>query len=536
MQLHATTHPARMAAVFLTAVAVLLAEPGPTRAADAFAGATARLVAGDVPGAVAVYEAYLAAQPQGEFAPLAALAAGNLRREALADPNGAIASYDHVLADHPTSPWASEAARRKGECFEGQQQWAPAGEAYRQALDLVAAGNDDGAAVAIPAAWINEVSLAAANCFYQLGDRQKVVETYERALAGSLPVEARATTLFRLGQCHEESGDSTQAARRYRELLENYPLAPEFTTALEKRATIEPREPLDWDAYEAFAGALRALRQRDFAASLQHCTTTLAGAASEPLKQHAEYCRIIGETITAGDYTAGARRLENLRRRMPRAAVPRQIEQTITQYQETARLEAEAAEAPQDGRVLVQLGQRYLQAGSLAPAVEKLQAALALDPQNDQAQFALGQAYGRLGDTERSAAAYDAYLARNPNDINALNLIGYAWIQTDPQRAITYFQRYAELAPDDANAHDSLGEGYLTAGRLEEAAAEYERAVALDPSFTNSYFMLGQAYQQLTRAEQAIGAYERFIELTGGSDPRCAQAESALREMGAAAR
>ncbi len=534
MQPCSSTRTIRTAAAWLTAAVFCSAGPSPARGADVFAEATARLMAGDAPGAVAAYEGYLTTSPRGEFAPLAALAAGNLRREALADPAGAIASYDRVLAEHPASPWACEAARRKGECLENQEQWASAGEAYRQAVDLSAAAAD--AASPVPAAWLNEVSLAAANCYYQLGDRQKVVETYEHALAGSLPGEARATTLYRLGLCHEEAGDTGRAARRYREVLESYPLAPEFLLTLEKRAAIESHEALDWAAYEAYAGALRALRQRDLATSLQRCDAALAGAGSQTLKQHAEYCRVIGETITSGDYGSGVRRLENLRRRMPRDAVPRQMEQTIAQYEQTARLEAEAAAAPEDGGTLLRLGQRYLQSGSLAPAVEKLERALALDPQNDRARFSLGQAYGQLGDVERSAAAYDAYLTRNPNDVTALNLIGYAWINSDPQRAIPYFQRYAELAPDDANAHDSLGEGYLAAGRLEEAAAEYERAVALDPTFTNSYFMLGQAYQQLARGEQAAGAYRRFIELTGGSDPRCAQAESALRDLGAADR
>jgi tetratricopeptide (TPR) repeat protein len=217
---------------------------------------------------------------------------------------------------------------------------------------------------------------------------------------------------------------------------------------------------------------------------------------------------------------------------MPRGSVPQPIERQITAYEGVAEVETQARENPEDSNVLSRLGLRYLQSGSAGPAITTLERALALDPQNDRAQLALGQAYGLQGETERAGEAYEAYLERNPEDTRALNLIGYNWLQSDPERAITYFLRYAEVDPTDPNAHDSLGEGYLTAGRLDEAAAEYERAIALDAGFTNSYFMLGQVYQQLSRREEAISAYQRFIEQSAGADPRVPQAEAALRELG----
>ncbi len=537
------------AACFATMACVLLGADL-ARAGDVFAEATARLMAGDAQGAVAVYEAYLRENPRAEYAPLAALAAGNVRRIALGDLEGAIAEYDLVLSAHRSSPWASEAARRRGECLEQRQEWAAAGAAYLDALELAgstgtgegAAGPGAGAAgpgeaggsgagEPVLASWFNEVSLAAANCFYQLGDRRRVVETYERVLAGFLPPDARAAALYRLGECHESAGDMDQAVQRYRQVLEGHPLAPEYARVLAKRALIEPRESLDWNAYEAYAAALGALRRRDFPTSLAQCQAVLAGNGSDVLEQYAEYCRIIAETITGGDYSTGVRRLENLRRRMPRESVPAQLEQTVSQYRVNADLEAEVARSPGDTAALARLGRNYLQSGSLQPAIQKLEQVLAADPLDDQSRFALGQAYTQLGDAARAAEAFDQYLARNPDDTNALNLIGYAWIGTDPERAVGYFQRYAALAPQDANAHDSLGEGLLAAGRLEESAGEYERAVALDASFSNSYFMLGQVHQQLSRADRAITAYRRFIELTGGSDPRQGQAEAALREL-----
>lgn len=56
--------------------------------------------------------------------------------------------------------------------------------------------------------------------------------------------------------------------------------------------------------------------------------------------------------------------------------------------------------------------------------------------------------------------------------------------QTSPSaalQALRLFRYYVARYPDDANAHDSLGEALAVAGRTEESIASYERAVALDP-------------------------------------------------------
>ena len=42
----------------------------------------------------------------------------------------------------------------------------------------------------------------------------------------------------------------------------------------------------------------------------------------------------------------------------------------------------------------------------------------------------------------------------------------------------------------DANAHDSLGEGYMAARRNAEAIASYRKSLALDPANANAGAML----------------------------------------------
>ena len=52
--------------------------------------------------------------------------------------------------------------------------------------------------------------------------------------------------------------------------------------------------------------------------------------------------------------------------------------------------------------------------------------------------------------------------------------------------AIEKFRKQVALAPNDANAHDSLGEGLMKKGMIKEALAEYNRALEIDPSLQNA--------------------------------------------------
>jgi pimeloyl-ACP methyl ester carboxylesterase len=65
-------------------------------------------------------------------------------------------------------------------------------------------------------------------------------------------------------------------------------------------------------------------------------------------------------------------------------------------------------------------------------------------------------------------------------DEELLNRLGYLLLrEQNIDSAIPIFELNASEYPDAPNAHDSLGDGYAAAGRLEEALASYRRAVQL---------------------------------------------------------
>ena len=54
------------------------------------------------------------------------------------------------------------------------------------------------------------------------------------------------------------------------------------------------------------------------------------------------------------------------------------------------------------------------------------------------------------------------------------------------------FKLYTENFPEDANAHDSLGEAYMLKGDNKRAIASYRRSLELDPDNQNAVEMLSK--------------------------------------------
>jgi tetratricopeptide (TPR) repeat protein len=492
-----------------------------------FDRATEYLERGDADAALKEYEAFLSRAPDHRLSPVAAMAVANLHLEAKNDSGAALEAIDRLLTDYRSSRLAPEAARLKGDCTRASGDWQAAGEAYRKAIELGSAAEPAESSV-----WINEVTLAAADCFHQAGDQAKVIETYEMVLEVEPPPEVAATAHYRLGESHEASGHPAKAAEAYTTVLTRYPSSQPFDSAMSKRELIDSHAQVDWDPLTTYARGSRLIAAGDLAGALANCDTVMNGSPNPPLKECTEYRKISLETTLAGDFTEGSRKLEEYLERYPNGLRAETARSTLEQrWGPIASLEAQAAESPEDPAILLSLGQSYLRARSASKAVETLEKATASAPDNATAHLMLGYAYASAQRNEEAIEEFNFYLERNPNDVNTLNMIGYTYLgQGDSETAIEYFRRYAEIAPDEANAHDSLGEGLLEAGMLEEAAREYERAVEIDPGFFNSYFMLGRVYRELGNEEKAAAAYRRLLELSP-TGSQAEQARAALREM-----
>ncbi len=139
------------------------------------------------------------------------------------------------------------------------------------------------------------------------------------------------------------------------------------------------------------------------------------------------------------------------------------------------------------------LAQYYLFApgimgGDEDKAVEQANIVLKLD--EIQGRIIFIQIYSHQKKTDQAENEFSILQARigdNPNYYGFYNMYGYFLLNAGKvDLAIEKFRKQVALAPNDANAHDSLGEGLMKKGMLKEALAEYNRALEIDPSLQNA--------------------------------------------------
>jgi CubicO group peptidase (beta-lactamase class C family) len=76
---------------------------------------------------------------------------------------------------------------------------------------------------------------------------------------------------------------------------------------------------------------------------------------------------------------------------------------------------------------------------------------------------------------------------------NEMNTVGYRLLAKEKkEEALEIFKINTEDFPDSANAHDSLGEGYLAVGDANAAVKSYRKSLELDPSNENARNVLKQ--------------------------------------------
>jgi tetratricopeptide (TPR) repeat protein len=94
----------------------------------------------------------------------------------------------------------------------------------------------------------------------------------------------------------------------------------------------------------------------------------------------------------------------------------------------------------------------------------------------------IGRAMGR--DWSQVAEMARQLIALDPKNPQAQNDLAYAELNLGhPDAAIAAAQKQADLIPDEPNAHDTLGEILMGAGKLPEARAEFEKALQKSPKF-----------------------------------------------------
>jgi serine/threonine protein kinase/tetratricopeptide (TPR) repeat protein len=105
-------------------------------------------------------------------------------------------------------------------------------------------------------------------------------------------------------------------------------------------------------------------------------------------------------------------------------------------------------------------------------------------PKEKKAYVVVAQYLRTKGSYAEAEAACKKALELDPNFGLALNEIAYLFMdKQDYETAIRYFERYASVAPGDANPYDSMAEAYFRMGNLDEAIDTYKKALEVKPDF-----------------------------------------------------
>ena len=136
------------------------------------------------------------------------------------------------------------------------------------------------------------------------------------------------------------------------------------------------------------------------------------------------------------------------------------------------------------------------------------------------------RALDRAGDPRGEPLLREA-VAQIPDSLAAKEHLARAVVRSDPREAAELWAAIAAESPDDAYVVFNLGS---TVARFDAEAAVpiLARAIALDPANPDAHNNLGNAFLTLGQQDEAVSAYRRCLELA----PDHPQATANLQTLG----
>jgi tetratricopeptide (TPR) repeat protein len=190
-----------------------------------------------------------------------------------------------------------------------------------------------------------------------------------------------------------------------------------------------------------------------------------------------------------------------------------QIDEAISQYQETIRLKPDYAEAHKN------LGTALDKKGQTAEAINQLQEAIRLKSDYADAHNDLGVVLGKKGQTDEAISQLQEAIRLKPDHAKAHNNLGLALAtkgQTD--EAIRQYQEALRLKPDYAEAHYSLGVVLVNQGQMDAAIRQYQEAIRLRPAYAEALGAMAGTLDGQGKYAEAIRCYQAALKAQPDQD------------------
>ncbi len=172
--------------------------------------------------------------------------------------------------------------------------------------------------------------------------------------------------------------------------------------------------------------------------------------------------------------------------------------------------------------------------GQYEKAAAFIKPALAIDPagfnENEQIHSKALQAWAK--DPKADPAEYmEALTVAYPNTAEAFDLAGRSakWLSKDPKAALKYTLRLLELRPGYGGGYNSLGYTYIELGEMDKAKAAFEKYLELAPNEPNAYDSMGEYCMVVKNYAKSAEYYDRAVALgMEGSKNGAEKARAAL--------
>jgi predicted O-linked N-acetylglucosamine transferase (SPINDLY family) len=208
------------------------------------------------------------------------------------------------------------------------------------------------------------------------------------------------------------------------------------------------------------------------------------------------------------------------------------LEQALALHQSHQHLEAERIyaqvrkECPKDFDAWYLSGAMAFQRGGhLEEAVQLLQHARKLNQESIECRMFLGMALADLGRYEEA----EPHLLRTVKKVVHRpevweNLSRCQKALGQPEEALKSLEKYVELEPFSAIAHESLGEYISTIKSFVEAESHFRKAIELDPNLAIAWSNLGLSLlEQPGRISEGLDCFDKALQV----DPFLVKASSA---------
>ncbi len=170
-------------------------------------------------------------------------------------------------------------------------------------------------------------------------------------------------------------------------------------------------------------------------------------------------------------------------------------------------------EDPQALQAFRDIAELRLRLGQPDAALSAAQHVKDLAPSDPASFIFLGNVFVAQGSLSKAAEAYAQALKLDPDNLRALENLGNYYALLDPDKALSYYQRYLELDSRDADIYFQMALVYQKRGNLAKAQELYKQSLELDPDQLATHMAIADLYEQSKSTAAAIQEYKDSAEL-----------------------